>query len=303
MPVSDSYRKGLAYALACYLIWGLFPLYWLPLLQQPVGADQLLAQRILWASVFALGTVGLLRKHTPLLHALRQPRILCTFTLCALLLGANWLLYLYAITHRQVLQASLGYFISPLINVFLGRLFLKETLTPAQRTAIILAAVGVVWLGTLGGQMPWLAVGLAASFGFYSLIRKLAPSDALTGFTLETLMLLPCALLYLLWHRHNGSLVFGQLPPLPLALIIGSGLITMIPLLLFAAAARRIRLATLGMIQYVSPTIQFTVGLTLFNEAFDLHRFAGYLWVWAGVALFMWSSYRQSHRTIPAPSD
>lgn len=291
--MDNEYRKGLVYALICYLIWGLFPIYWLPLLQQPIGADQLLAQRIVWATLLAVLAVVVLRKGRELRAACAQPKTLAAFAACALILGFNWLLYLYAITHHQVLQASLGYFISPLISVLLGRLFLGETLKPSRRLAIVCAAVGVVWLATLGGQMPWTALGLAVSFGFYGLIRKLSPLPALTGFALESLMLFPFALLYLLWQQQRGSLVFGQLPALPLALVVGSGVVTMVPLLLFAAGARRIRLSTLGMVQYISPSLQFVVGLTLFHEAFDLHRFAGYVWVWLGVALFMWGSRPQ----------
>lgn len=291
--MDKEYRKGLIYACVCYLIWGLFPIYWIPLLQQPIGADQLLAQRIVWAAVLAVLAVLLWRKGPELRTACARPQTLAAFAACALILGFNWLLYLYAITRHQVLQASLGYFISPLISVLLGRLFLGETLKRSQQLAIVCAAVGVVWLATLGGQMPWLALGLAVSFGCYGLIRKLSPLPALTGFALESLMLFPFALLYLLWQHQQGGLVFAQLPALPLALVVGSGAVTMGPLLLFAAGARRIRLSTLGMVQYISPTLQFVVGLTLFDEVFDLHRFAGYVWVWVGVGLFIWGSRPQ----------
>ncbi|MDO4694495.1 MAG: EamA family transporter RarD [Eikenella sp.] len=291
--MDKEYRKGLVYALICYLIWGLFPIYWMPLLQQPIGADQLLAQRIVWATLLAVLAVFFLRKGRELRAACAQPKTLAAFAACALVLGFNWLLYLYAITRHQVLQASLGYFICPLISVLLGRLFLGETLGRSQQLAIACAAIGVLWLATLGGQMPWLALGMAVSFGFYGLIRKLALLPALTGFALESLILFPFALLYLFWQQQQGSLVFSQLPALPLAVVVGSGVMTMAPLLLFAAGARRIRLSTLGMVQYISPTLQFVVGLALFGEAFDLHRFAGYLWVWAGVGLFIWGSRPQ----------
>ena len=198
-----------------------------------------------------------------------------------------------AITQRQVLQASLGYFIAPLASIFCGRLFLREALRPLQIGAILLAIIGVVWLSAWGGQMPWIALGLGVSWSIYGLLRKLAPLPALPGFTLETLMLLPFALLYLGWHYRHGSLVFTQLPPLPLAIVICSGAATMIPLLLFAAAAQRIRLTTIGILQYLSPSLQFLLGLTAFHEPFSRMQFAGYLWVWAGVALFVWGARKK----------
>ncbi len=290
----SEYRRGLYCVLSCYLIWGFFPLYWLPLVGQPISPGQLMAHRIVWASLLAIGAIAYSRpSRSLLLQALRRRKVLATFAACAALLAVNWLLYLAAITQRQVLQASLGYFVTPLVSIFFGRLFLGETLRPLQIGAIALAAVGVVWLTVWGGQMPWLALGIGLSWSLYGLVRKLAPLPALPGFTLETLLLLPFALLYLGWHHANGSLVFAQLPPLPLAVVVGSGAATMIPLLLFAAAAQRIRLSTIGILQYLSPSLQFLLSLTAFHEPFSRMQFAGYLWVWAGVALFVWGARKR----------
>ncbi len=289
-------RKGLAYGLACYVFWGLFPLYWYPLLGQPIGADQLLAQRIVWSALLAVVLMGWQREWPALRQALRSRRVWQVFALSALMLSINWLTYLWAITNRQVLDASLGYFISPLVNIALGRLFFKDRLHAMQWLAVALATVGVAWLALLGGRVPWVALILSFSWGFYGLLRKQAPLGALPGLTLETLMMLPLALLYLLWVDHQEQLVFGQLPLLPLLLVIGSGAVTTLPLLMFAAAARRVRLSTLGIIQYVGPNLQFMLGLWVFHEAFDHTRFIGYLWVWAGILLFAAVSYRQHQK-------
>ena len=283
---------GLFSILVCYLIWGFFPLYWIPLLEHPPA--QLLAHRILWGAVFALLAVAALGKWRELLSALRTRRVLLVFLFCAGLLAVNWLTYLLTITTHQVLQASLGYFIAPLVSIFCGRLFLGETLRRAQGVAIAFAAVGVVWLAVLGGQMPWLAVMIALTWGIYGLARKLAPLPALLGFTVETLLLLPLTLLAFLLWGINGTLVFAALPALPMALLVGSGLVTMVPLLFFASGARRVRLSTLGILQYLTPTLQFLVGLLVFKEAFDMNRFIGYVWVWIGVAVFIISSVRHS---------
>ena len=291
---STEYRRGLYCVIGCYLIWGFFPLYWLPLVGQPISAGQLMAHRIVWASLLAIGTVACSPSaRTQLAQAVKSRQTLTAFAICSTLLATNWLLYLAAITQRQVLQASLGYFIAPLASIFCGRLFLREALRPLQIGAILLAIIGVVWLSAWGGQMPWIALGLGVSWSIYGLLRKLAPLPALPGFTLETLMLLPFALLYLGWHYRHGSLVFTQLPPLPLAIVIGSGAATMIPLLLFAAAAQRIRLTTIGILQYLSPSLQFLLGLIAFHEPFSRMQFAGYLWVWAGVALFVWAARKK----------
>ncbi|MFC2417284.1 MAG: EamA family transporter RarD, partial [Eikenella corrodens] len=198
---STEYRRGLYCVIGCYLIWGFFPLYWLPLVGQPISAGQLMAHRIVWASLLAIGTVACSPSaRTQLVQAVKSRQTLTAFAICSTLLATNWLLYLAAITQRQVLQASLGYFIAPLASIFCGRLFLREALRPLQIGAILLAIVGVVWLSAWGGQMPWIALGLGVSWSIYGLLRKLAPLPALPGFTLETLMLLPFALLYLGWH-------------------------------------------------------------------------------------------------------
>ncbi|STZ77141.1 EamA family transporter RarD [Bergeriella denitrificans] len=285
-PISE-YRKGLLYALGCYLIWGLFPLYWYPITAAPIDAGQILAQRISWSAVFAVAVLLLMHRGRALLQAAADRRLLLMLACSAAAVSANWLIYLWAITHNHILDASLGYFMSPLVNMLLGRIFFKERLSRTQLAAIALALTGIVWLALPVGHIPWIALSLSLSFGLYSLLRKLAPVDALTGMAAETLLMLPFALAYLGHAAYRGTLVFGSLDTLQTAVLIGSGVITVLPLLMFAAGAKRISLSDLGMIQYLSPSMQFLLGLTLFGEAFDWQRFTGYAWVWLGIAVYV----------------
>ena len=280
-------------SLCCYLLWGLFPLYWYPLTHSGIDAGQLLAQRIVWSALFSVVLVVVFKQTHVLLDALRRPKTLLVFTCSATAIGLNWLIFLWAIGNNHVLEASLGYFISPLFSMLLGRLFFNEHFNRIQLAAIVLAAIGIFWLALPAGQVPWVALLLTLTFGLYGLLRKTAPLDALPGLALETLLLLPFALAYLGWLAQQGQLVFGSLPPLLLATLIGSGIVTTVPLLLFAAGARRISMSDLGIIQYVSPTIQFLLGLFLFGEAFDVSRFIGYGWVWLGVAVYLFGIWHQ----------
>lgn len=289
-------RKGLYYALACYACWGLFPLYWYPLNQSAITADQLLAQRIVWSAVFAVLVLLVSQHKHEFGRVWHQPKLLGVLGLSALCIGVNWLVYLWAITNQQVLEASLGYFISPLFNVLLGRLVFKEQLNRWQLVAIALASVGILWLAIPAGHIPWVAILLALSFGLYGLLRKLAPVGALAGLVWETLWLLPIALAYLGWQYQHGQLIFAELSALQTSILLASGIATTVPLLFFAAGAKRISLSTLGMIQYGAPTLQMLLGLWLFGERLNLNRLIGYAWVWAGVALFLWGIYYQNQR-------
>ena len=289
-------RQGLLYGLGCYVMWGLFPLYWYPLLSAPISASQILSQRIVWSSVFAVLLLLLLRQWPLLLSALRQPQTWRVFGASALLLGINWLMYMWAITHHHVIEASLGYFMSPLISIALGRVFLGERLLRIQMAAVVLLMVGVLWLAILAGHIPWVALVLSISFGFYGLLRKQAPLSALPGLALETLLMLPVAVGYLWWQSQQGQLVWQQLNAIQIGLLVGSGVVTTLPLLMFGAAAQRMSLAGIGVVQYVSPTLQFCLGLLVFHEAFSGSRFVGYVWVWMGVLLFVWGSWYRYRR-------
>lgn len=256
-----------------------------------------MAHRVLWSAVFAVLLLLLFRRAGKLTAAVKQPRTLAVFVLSALLIGSNWLVYLWAINNHHVLDASLGYFIGPLFNILLGCLFLRERLNLLQITAMLLALAGIVWLAWPAGKMPWIALLLASSFGFYSLVRKLAPVDALPAITLETLILLPLALAYLLWCAFNGNLTgFGSLNALQTAVLLGSGAATTLPLMLFTFGAQRISLSLLGILQYLSPTLQLTWAIWLFNESIGAERLTGYMLVWTGVAVFLYGAWRSARK-------
>ena len=230
---ADETRKGLLYALGCYAIWGLFPLYWYPLNHAPIGADQLLAQRIVWSAAFAVLFLAFSRQKADFFRAWGQPKTIALFAVSAFCIAMNWLIYLWAITNGHVLDASLGYFVSPLFNILLGRLVFGEKLNRRQAAAVVLAVVGILWLAVPVGQIPWVALLLTFSFGLYGLVRKLAPLGALPGLVLETLLMLPFAAAYLLYAGRHGGLVFAELNLLQTALLVGSGIATTVPLILY----------------------------------------------------------------------
>lgn len=288
-------RKGIWLALACYGIWGLFPLFWYPLNHSAMPAEQILAQRIVWSSVFALALLLAFSQGRALVAAFRQPKVLAMFALSSLLIAANWLIYLWAIVHHHVVEASLGYFINPLFNVLLGFVLFKERLNAWQIVAIALALAGIAWLAVPAGQIPWISLFLAFSFGFYGAVRKLAPMPPLAGLTLETLMLLPFALGYLAWCGMQNTLVFGELTPLQKTVLFASGAATTLPLLAFAAAAKRITLSLLGILQNLSPTAQLLLGLA-FGEQLSGARLIGYGLVWLGVLVFLYGVGLQMKR-------
>ncbi len=286
MKISEK-LKGWHYAFLCYLTWGTFPIYWYPINQSAMPADQILAQRIVWSAIFAVLLLLVYRQGRTVLRAFKQPRVLGVFFITAFLIALNWLVYLWAITNDHILDTSLGYFINPLLNVFLGWFFLKEKINNAQLLALISATAGILWLAIPAGQIPWVALILAASFGFYALIRKLAPMEALAGLALETIILSPFALLYLIYCYSQNTLIFSELNGLQMVVLLGSGAATTIPLLWFAIGARKISMSLLGMLQYISPSLQFLCGVLIFNESLSMERMIGYVLVWAGVIIFL----------------
>jgi chloramphenicol-sensitive protein RarD len=217
----------------------------------------------------------------------RQPRVFWSFAASAFLLSANWLVYIWAVNNGHVIEASLGYFINPLVNIMFGYLLLKERMRPAQWGAIAIAALGVAWLTWQSGSVPWIALVLAATFGAYGLLRKTAALGALEGLSFETMVLFPFAAAYVGWLTVSGENAFINAPlDMTRVLLIAAGPITAIPLLLFATGARKIPLSILGLLQYLSPTIQFLLGVWLFHEAFSSDRLVGFLMIWAALALF-----------------
>ena len=283
----------LAAALA-YILWGLFPLYIKLVAHVPVL--EIVLHRSLWALVFVLALLALRRQFGWLAPVLRQPRTLAIFGLSALLLGGNWLLYVWAVNNGRVLDASLGYFINPLVNVLLGFVVLHERPRPLQWAAVALAAGGVLWLAVGAGHVPWVSLLLAASFGFYGLLRKTAPLGAIEGLALETLLLGPLAAAALLWLGASGQGHFLQGDGRTDVLLLAAGPATAIPLLLFAYGARRVTLATLGLLQYLGPSIQFVLAVFLYHEPLGASRGVGFALIWAALALYSAESLRLMRR-------
>ena len=276
-------QPGMLFAASAFAIWGMIPLYFK--LLQSVSPSEILALRIIWSLAFLVVVLAARRHWSWLGAVLRRPAVLAGFTASALLLSANWLLYIWAVNTGRVVDASLGYFITPLINVLLGFSLLKERLRRLQWVAVGLAAAGVAWLTWQVGQLPWIALGLAFTFGAYGLLRKTAALGPLEGLTLETLLLFPLAGVYLaIVGAHDESSLFGA--PLSVHLLLAaSGPLTAIPLLMFAAGARRIPLSVLGFLQYIAPTLQLLLGVWLYQEPFGGARLVGFTLIWGALAL------------------
>jgi len=276
-------NPGLIHAALAFAAWGMYPLYFKAIASVP--PLEVVLQRSVWSLVFMLGLLTVLRRWGWLRGLAAQPRRLGLFALSALLLSVNWLIYVMAVQDGHIVEASLGYFINPLVNVLLGVAVLRERLRRVQWVAVALAAAGVLWLTLLTGRLPWIALVLAGSFGLYGLLRKTATLGAIEGFALETLLLAPVVVPALLWwtFARHGVLVQGDAGLIGWVLL--SGPLTTVPLLLFAAGARRLKLATLGLVQYLAPTISLLLGVWVFHEPFDAQRLIGFAFIWAGLAL------------------
>ncbi|MDP9108783.1 MAG: EamA family transporter RarD [Pseudomonadota bacterium] len=292
-------RIGMLYAAAAYLMWGLFPLYFKAL--QAVPAQQILTHRIVWSLLLLVVVLSVRRQWRWLRDLAGQPKVLAGFVGSACLLSTNWFIYIWAVNSGRVVDSSLGYFMNPLVNVLLGYLMLGERLRPVQWAAVALAGCGVAWLTWQSGHPPWIGLALAASFGLYGLLRKTASLGALEGLSLETLVLFPFALGYLIYltmHDHNA---FLQVSPVSQWLLVAAGPITAIPLLLFAAGARRISLATLGLLQYLGPSLQLMLGVWLYHEPFGQDRLIGFMAIWAALVVYsgegLWRAW--SNRGTP----
>jgi len=278
---------GLVQAALAYILWGLFPIYFHALSR--VDAFQIVLHRSLWCFVFVWALLVAMRRLQWVGGVARQPWLVGRFVLSALLLSGNWLLYVWSVNHGHVVEASLGYFVTPLVNVLLGTWVLQERPRRLQWVAVALAACGVLWLTVTLGRPPWIALGLAASFGTYGLLRKTATLGALEGLALETAAVLPVALVVLAFMNapHGGLAgLFAGMDGATIGWLVLTGPLTAVPLLLFAAGARRITLATLGTLQYVSPTIQFLLGVTFFGEPLDPVRLVGFVLIWAALAVY-----------------
>ena len=289
--LTTTHSRGLAHGIAAYSLWGLFPLYWKLLTHVP--ALEVLAHRIVWSCVLLVGLVEWRRRSGTPWPSL-PPGVVAAYAVAAVLIGVNWFLYVWAVSSDLVLQTSLGYFITPLVSVVFGVVMFGERLRPLQWAAVAVAATGMVYMAVSVGGIPWVSLGLASSFGAYSIVKKQAPLQAIEGLTLETAILwLPGAgFLALLAWRGTG--VFLRAGAGTDVLLVVGGLVTIVPLLLFASSLRLIPLSTVGILQYISPSLQFLLGVLLYHEPFGRAQLVGFAAVWAALAGFtidgVWSS-------------
>ena len=290
----SSQNKGLVPTVAAFAVWGLFPLYFH--LLNRVSALEVTAHRVVWACVFVLASLALRGEFAAFRAKLADRDLLWRLTLSASLMSANWLVYVWAVMHGHVLEASLGYFIGPLVNVMLGVALLSEKLTPAQWTAVALAGAGVAYLTVMTGAVPWIALALAFLFAIYGLIRKVAKVESLSGLAIETVVLAPFAAGYLLWCEWSGTGALGHAGFAIDALLIGSGPLTALALFLYAYGVRRLRYSTVGLLQYVTPTLQFACGVFVLHEPFERTRAIGFAMIWGALIIYAGEGMRLSRR-------
>jgi chloramphenicol-sensitive protein RarD len=282
-------NKGIWYAIGAYASWGLLPVYWK--LLHHIPAVQLLGHRIVWSFVALLIIVLLLREWKTFRAAAFTPRVLRIYLLAAALIGINWLTYVWAVNNNHMVETSLGYFINPLLSVLMGVIFFHERLRPWQWVPVGLAAVGVLYLTVAFGALPWIALTLAFSFALYGVVKKIAPLVSLHGLMLETSMLLLPAIAYLLYSDTTGNGMFLHAGVSSDLLLVGAGLTTTIPLLMFSSATQRIPLSLIGILQYISPTLQFLLGVFVYGEPFPVTQFLGYSIVWIALIVFALEGY------------
>jgi len=287
-------RRGIVYATLAYIFWGVFPIYIKAL--KSVPALEFLAHRMVWSLGVVLILLLAARRWSWLRDARREPRILIWFVGSALAVTLNWGLYIWAVNAGHIIDTSLGYYINPLVNVLIGAIFLHERLRPGQWFAVGLAALGVSWLTWQAGQLPWISLTLALTFATYGLLRKMASLGSLEGLAVETALLFPFALSYLLWLIAHDESAFVAGPASTQWLLVAAGPVTAIPLLLFAGGARRIPFATLGVLQYVAPTLQLLLGIGVYHEPFAAAKLVGYVAIWIALIIFtgegLWSALR-----------
>lgn len=288
-------RAGVAYGLAAYLFWGFVPIYFKSVAH--VAPAEVLAHRIIWSLILMLVLLIWQRRCQVLGLAFADRRSLTLLAGSTTLVAINWYTFIWAVEHEQLLQASLGYFINPLVNVLLGFLFLGERLRPAQQVSVLLATTGVLFLTLQLGELPAIALVLAFSFGTYGLIRKKVPVEAGIGLTVETMLLSPLALAYLVWLDAGDRLAFTQQSRTTDLLLMASGPVTALPLLWFAKAARRLRYATVGFLQYLAPTVQFLLAVVIYGEVFSRTHLVAFGCIWTALLIYSLDSWRAARRT------
>jgi chloramphenicol-sensitive protein RarD len=273
------------YAIASYVLWGMFPIYF-KALEAEIPPVDIVMHRMLWSFLFLVIVLTVRKQWAWVAPMLRQPRVIGGFMASALLLTANWTTYIWAVNNNHIVEASLGYFINPMVSVALGFIFLRERLRPLQWLAIAMAAAAVLWLTWQTGHPPWIALTLAVTFGSYGLLRKTASLGALPGLALETALVLPLALAYLVYTTVQDQNTFVSASTSTKWLLVAAGPITSIPLLMFAAGARRLPLSLVGVLQYITPSLQLLLGVWLYKEQLDGARLLGFIVIWCALALY-----------------
>ena len=283
-------RAGLIFGLGAYTLWGFLPLYFK--LLTGVSPTEIVAHRIIWSLVFLAGLVTLWRRWPAIRAAIGSARVMTILIVTAGLIAANWLIFIWAVVRGHVLEASLGYYLNPLVNVLLGMVLLKERLSRFQLAAVLLAGAGVAVLAAGAAQGLWISLTLALTFGLYGFIRKIAPVDALEGLAIETAILAPISLAWILWLQQLGQGGFAAFTPTVNVLLIVGGAVTAIPLLLFNAAAKRLPYSTLGFLQYIAPSLQFLLAVLAFGEPFTRAHAICFAAIWAALAIFAFEGFR-----------
>ncbi len=294
-------KKGVLAAVGSYFLWGLFPLYWKMI--EHVSSEEILASRVIWSFVLTLIFVIILKQGKMLLVDFKglwhNQKAFWSLFFAAYLVSLNWFIYIWAVNHNHIVQTSLGYYMNPIISVLLGIIFLKEKLSKSQIVAFSLAAVGVIILMVSYGQIPWIAIGLALTFGIYGLLKKQIALDATRGLVIETMFVFPIALIYFLYLYFQGNMSFLHVDMKTNLLLIGTGIVTAIPLILFAIGAQNIPLYLIGFIQYISPTMTLILGVVVYHESFGGIELVSFSFIWLALVIFSISTIaelKKSHR-------
>lgn len=277
-------KKGILYGIGAYVLWGFFPIYWKFL--HVVPAVQVIGHRIGWSFAVLLIYILATRQWQEFQSVAFNVKTILIYAGAGILLSINWLIYVWGVNAGFIVETSLGYFINPLLSVLMGVIFLRERLRPRQWIPVVIAAIGVIYLTAVYGRLPWIALSLALSFGLYGLVKKLAPLGSLYGLTLETGIVLPVALIYLVFLQVKGGASFLHQGTTVDLFLIGAGIVTTIPLLMFASAAKQIPLTMVGILQYIAPTLQFMIGVFIYKEPFDQAHLIGFGIVWVALVIF-----------------
>jgi chloramphenicol-sensitive protein RarD len=284
MVRSPTAGGGYAAAISAFVIWGLFPIYLIGLLS--VSAMELTAHRIVWSVIFVLGWLAVVRQLDSLWAALTNKAAMLRLSASAFFIAVNWVGFAWAVNHGHVLEVSLAYFMGPLLNILLGVFVLRERLSRPQWVAVGFAAAGVAYLTLIAGHPPWIALMVGSSFAFYGLIRKTVSIDALPGLAVETILLVPFAAAYLIWRELNGTASFTHVSGSVDALLLFGGVITSVPLVLFSYGARQVPYSTIGVLQFIAPSMQLVCGLVVFREPLEAARLKGFALIWMGLAIY-----------------